>query len=541
MLAAAALSVGPPAAAVSERSLHATVSVSKTGSGTVTSSPGGINCGSICAASFPSTDNDDYQPIDLTATPNPGWEFGGWGGACSGTGGCTIDPLLQNEGQSVSATFTLIPQPNYPVSVGKSGSGTVTSSPAGIDCGSSCSASFDTGSGVTLSASPAAGWTFGGWSGDCSGGGACSLTIDAPKSVNATFNPPPPADYPLAVGRNGDGTVTSSPAGINCADACAANFPTGSTVTLSAVPAPGTQFSSWGGDCSGTVPTCSLTMGGPKSVTATFGAAPVGTLPLAVSRSGQGTVTSSPPGIDCGATCSNVFALGSRISLTATPAAGWRFVSWGGSCAGTSPTCVVTLSTPQAVTAAFEEIPATYPVAVTTSGTGSVTSTPAGISCGATCSASFGNGASIRLRAAAQAGWQFAGWRGACTGRAATCALTMDGPKAVSASFARRSDQTAPKLRALASVGTRGKSARLRYRVTDNSGKSREWASVYRGKTQLATVRSPLDSAEPGVLYYFLTWKVPKTLPRGLYRFCVRAADAAGNLSKASCAGVRVL
>ena len=67
------------------------------------------------------------------------------------------------------------------------GTGTITSSPAGIDCGSTCGASFETGSSVTLTAAADAGNTFGGWSGGCSGTGACTVALSASTSVTATF------------------------------------------------------------------------------------------------------------------------------------------------------------------------------------------------------------------------------------------------------------------------------------------------------------------------------------------------------------------
>jgi uncharacterized protein (TIGR03437 family) len=67
------------------------------------------------------------------------------------------------------------------------GSGTVTSSPAGINCGSTCSAQFPNGTQVTLTETPAAGSTFGGWSGACSGTGTCLVTVDAAKTATATF------------------------------------------------------------------------------------------------------------------------------------------------------------------------------------------------------------------------------------------------------------------------------------------------------------------------------------------------------------------
>jgi hypothetical protein len=81
------------------------------------------------------------------------------------------------------------------VSKAGTGAGTVTSSPAGTNCGASCSVVFSTGTAVTLTAAPVSGSTFSGWSGACTGTGSCAVTLDADRSVTATFNasPPPPA------------------------------------------------------------------------------------------------------------------------------------------------------------------------------------------------------------------------------------------------------------------------------------------------------------------------------------------------------------
>jgi hypothetical protein len=84
-------------------------------------------------------------------------------------------------------TFTLA------VTKSGTGTGTVTSSPSGISCGSTCSENFSSGTVVNLTATPDSGSTFAGWSGACSGTGACSVTMDAAKSVSATFNSIPPA------------------------------------------------------------------------------------------------------------------------------------------------------------------------------------------------------------------------------------------------------------------------------------------------------------------------------------------------------------
>jgi len=74
------------------------------------------------------------------------------------------------------------------VATAGTGSGTITSSPSGINCGSTCSASYTSGTSVTLTASAASGSTFAGWSGACTGTGACSLSMTAARSVTATFN-----------------------------------------------------------------------------------------------------------------------------------------------------------------------------------------------------------------------------------------------------------------------------------------------------------------------------------------------------------------
>lgn len=69
-----------------------------------------------------------------------------------------------------------------------SGSGTVTSSPSGINCGSTCSATFTSGAVVTLTATAASGSTFAGWNGACTGMGGCTVSMTASRNVTATFN-----------------------------------------------------------------------------------------------------------------------------------------------------------------------------------------------------------------------------------------------------------------------------------------------------------------------------------------------------------------
>jgi hypothetical protein len=154
------------------------LSVSVTGNGTVTSAPSGISCGSTCNASFA-----NRTQVTLTATAASGSVFTGWNGACSGTDQCIV---VMNSAQNVSATF--VTGASFNLAAAISGSGSVASAPSGISCGSStCDASFASGAQVTLTATPATGDIFTGWSGACSGTGSCIVTMSAAESVTAMF------------------------------------------------------------------------------------------------------------------------------------------------------------------------------------------------------------------------------------------------------------------------------------------------------------------------------------------------------------------
>jgi len=166
---------------------------------------------------------------------------------------------------------------------------------------------------------------------------------------------------------------------------------------------------------------------------------PQHTLTVGRAGTGSGSVGSSPAGISCGATCSHAFDQGTHVTLTATAAAGSVFAGWsGGGCAGTG-TCQVTMSADEAVTATFDVAPPvmrTLTVSHAGNGTGTVTSSPAGVSCGATCSHAFANGTSVTLTATAASGSAFAGWSGGgCSGTGA-CTVSLSADVTVTATFA---------------------------------------------------------------------------------------------------------
>ena len=361
--------------------------------GVVTSSSGKISCGALCYGSYISGSSET-----LTATPNAGYTFSGWSGSCGGTGSCV---LAVTSNQVVSANFIKVSPTSYPLSISNSGNGIITSTPLGINCGSTCSASFNSGTSVTLTATPNSGYTFSGWSGACSGTGACLVTINSAQTVGATFT-------------QSSGTK------------CSATFAAGTSVTLTETPNTGLSFLGWGGACSGTGP-CVISMSSNQSVTASFG---LSTFTLSLTKSGNGTISSSPSGINCGSGCSSSFNAGTVVSLKATPDGGYTFSGWSGACSGTG-NCSVTMASNQNVGATFTAIPL---LSVTKVGNGTITSTPSGINCGPNCSFAYAQGSSVSLAATPDSGYTFSGWSGACSGTS-TCNVTMSAAQSVTATF----------------------------------------------------------------------------------------------------------
>jgi len=311
-----------------------------------------------------------------------------------------------------------------------SGSGTVTSTPSGIDCGTTCSAGYSHNTEVTLSAVAATGSTFTGWSGACTGTGSCLVTMDAAKSVTAEFTL---NTYTLNVSKTGTGTgtVTSAPVGIDCGLDCSQVYNYNTEVTLSAVATTGSTFTGWSGACTGTGD-CVVTMDAAKSVIASF---TLNTYSLSVSKAGtgNGTVTSTPAGIDCGSDCSEVFDFNTEVTLSPAAATGSTFTGWSGACTGTGD-CVVTMDAAKSVTATFTLNIYTLTVSKTGDGSGTVTSTPAGIDCGSDCSEDYDYNTQVTLTADADTGSIFTGWSGSCTG-ISDCIVTMDAAKSVIAEF----------------------------------------------------------------------------------------------------------
>ena len=283
--------------------------------------------------------------VRLVATHGRDATFLGWGGPCTGTGPCEF--TVHSADVTVNARFADVPTPgssSLTVRPAGTGTGTVSSSPAGISCGKQCVGRFPKGTVIALKETAAEGSRFMGWAGACTGTGRWAGTLQAYAPVTARFDKlPPPVDPKLTVTRDGDGTVNSAPQGISCGGQCSASFPKGTTVVLTATGSDGSRFAGWGGACQGTRP-CEIDMQGDASVTARF----VAQRTLITSSDGPGSVSPA-----CANGCS--YDQDEVVTLRALPGSDAYVVGWSGcSPAADKRTCTVTMAADQRVSASFD-------------------------------------------------------------------------------------------------------------------------------------------------------------------------------------------
>lgn len=185
-------------------------------------------------------------------------------------------------GDFISANMTAVNVQGDFITVTKSGTGSGNADSADrlISCGSKCVSPYAAGTVMTLTAKANSGSTFAGWTGACTGTGSCTVTVNGAGNVGAIFNAQTPsggggggtptASLQLKVSVSNSGTVTSNVGGINCGTICQATYAAGTAVTLTATPPAGKTFASWSGACSGTTPTCMVTVNASLSVKANF-------------------------------------------------------------------------------------------------------------------------------------------------------------------------------------------------------------------------------------------------------------------------------
>ena len=314
---------------------------------------------------------------------------------------------------TISATFTQI---TYTVTVNISGQGTVTKNPN--------TTSYTSGSTVQLTATPATGYSFTGWSGSVSGTtNPDSITVNGNKVITATFAA---QTYALTVNKagTGSGTVTLSPSG--------GSYTYGTSVTLTATPATGSTFTGWSGDLSGSSSSASLTMNSTHTVTATF-AKIMYTLTV---QSPTGSGSTNP------ATGNHTYAQGTIIQVSATPGTDWALHHWvlDGSNASSGNPFSLTMNSSHTLKAVFSNDSITNFNLTIQAPTDSGSTDPG------TGVYSYSQGSVVNVTASAASGWQLEHWvlDSSSVDNSNPISLTMNSIHILRAVFNQTGNQTLP-------------------------------------------------------------------------------------------------
>jgi uncharacterized repeat protein (TIGR02543 family) len=326
------------------------------------------------------------EVVQLTATPDVGWNFANWTGDATGT----TNPVsvTMNGNKSVTANYTQI---QYTLTI-TSLHGTVAKNPD--------KATYTYGEVVQLTATPAVGWSFANWTGDATGtANPVSVTMNSNKSVTANYTQ---IQYTLTI-TSLHGTVAKNPD--------KATYTYGEVVQLTATPDVGWSFVNWTDDATGTANPVSVTMNSNKSVTANYTDQYILTI-----TSLHGTVAKNPD--------KATYTYGEVVQLTATPDVGWSFVTWTGDATGTTNPVSVTMNSNKSVTANYTQIQYTLTI---TSLHGTVAKNPD--------KATYTYGEVVQLTATPDVGWNFANWTGDATGTTNPVSVTMNSNKSVTANY----------------------------------------------------------------------------------------------------------
>ncbi len=258
--------------------------------------------------------------VTLTATPSTGYHFTGWSGATTST----LSPLdlVMDSTKTLTANFAL----NEYALVVEAAHGSVANYPTQV--------AYAHGTTVTLTATPATGYHFTGWSGATTSTlNPFVVVMDSTKTLTAHFSI---NEYALTVTSDPphSGTVAKSPEQVAYAH--------GTTVTLTATPSTGYHFTGWNGATTSTLNPLDLVMDSTKTLTANFALNEYALVVEAV----HGSVTKSPDQAS--------YTHGTTVTLTATPAVGYYFTGWSGSTTSTLNPLVMTLDSTKTLAANFE-------------------------------------------------------------------------------------------------------------------------------------------------------------------------------------------
>lgn len=215
-------------------------------------------------------------------------------------------------------------------------------------------------------------------------------------------------------------TLTPGTGGTISATPSATSYDSNTTVQLTATPATGYRFVSWGGAASGTNATTSVVMNAAKTVTATFAIKSTTKYTLTLAATTNGTISATPSGsIDSGVV----------VTLVATPAVGYKLAAWSGDATGTAKQTTVTMTGNKSVGATFEIDNTPVKLTVTAGANGSVALDPVMPTAGYT------RGTKVTITATPASGYTLAAWSGAVSGNTNPLTVSVDSAMSISAVF----------------------------------------------------------------------------------------------------------
>ena len=211
-----------------------------------------------------------------------------------------------------------------------------------------------------------------------------------------------PVEYTLDTSASGAGLITIEP------DQTA--YTSGQSVTLTAVPDVGYNFSGWSGALVGVENPVTIAMDADKTIVATFEESTVVQYSVNVTSNGSGSVSLNPPG--------GAYDQGTVVTLTATAAAGWMFDGWSGDLSGYENPTTINVTSDFNISANFSEIPTPqYELTVSTTGSGSVSLDPTG--------GIYDEDTVVTVTATPDSGSLFSGWGGDLDGQGNPAVITM--------------------------------------------------------------------------------------------------------------------
>lgn len=335
----------------------------------------------------------------VTATPNAGYVFISWtdNGVIASKSSSYQFTMAGN--RMLVANFTKVNIGSFAVVLSSSPVAGGTTAGAG---------SYNAGSTVTVTATPAIGYTFMNWTDNgaaVSNSPSYHFILAGNRTLVANFKIIPASQFAVVLSSNPaeGGTTTGSGA-----------YAAGTSVTVTATKNNGYSFTSWteNGTVVSNSPSYTFPLSANRTLVANFA---LNTYTLNVTAT-HGSVAKTPN--------QATYNSGTAVELKATPAAGYKFSSWSGDASGSTNPLVVTMNANKTIVANFTSNTFTLKV---TAVNGSVVKTPN--------QAGYNNGSIVQLKATPKPGYTFVSWSGDASGSINPLNVTMNANKVIAANF----------------------------------------------------------------------------------------------------------